>query len=109
MTLWVIRILFLVLSVAAGFEIKQVSPELIGAPHSGLWGMLAGFGFGGVLIAIDEMIKGFSLRAFSAATFGLLLGSFIAWIIDRSQLFIHVDEATQWIVRLSLFIGFGYI
>ena len=38
-------------------------------------GLLFGFGFGGLLIAIDEMLKGFSLRAFSAATFGLFLGS----------------------------------
>ncbi len=35
------------------------------------FGFLFGFGFGGLLIAIDEMLKGFSLRAFSATSFGL--------------------------------------
>ena len=40
-----------------------------------LFGMVIGFGFGGLLIAMDEMLKGFSLRAFSATTFGLLLGT----------------------------------
>ncbi len=37
--------------------------------------MLIGFGLGGLCVAIDEMLKGFSLRAFSAATFGLFLGT----------------------------------
>ena len=47
-------------------------------------GVIIGFGFGGLLIAVDEMLKGFSLRGFSAATFGLMLGTLIAWLIDRS-------------------------
>jgi uncharacterized protein YacL len=109
MTLWVIRILFLSMCTVGGYEICQVRPELISSEHSGLFGAMVGFGFGGFLIAIDEMVKGISLRAFSATTFGLLLGTVIAWLIDRSELFIYVDPKTQWIVRLSLFIGFGYI
>ncbi len=109
MTLWVIRILFLALCSVGGYEVSQVRPELISGEHGGLYGLLAGFGFGGFLIAIDEMVKGLSLRAFSATTFGLLLGTVIAWLIDRSELFIYVEGRTQWIVRLALFIGFGYI
>ena len=45
--------------------------------------MIIGFGFGWLMIAIDEMLKGFSLRAFSAITFGLLLGTVVAWLIDE--------------------------
>ncbi len=56
----------------AGFEISQVTPRI--CVGKGGLGMLFGFGFGGLLIAIDEMLKGFSLRAFSATTFGLFLG-----------------------------------
>ena len=63
-----------------------------------------------MLIGIDEMLKGFSLRAFSAATFGLMLGTLMAWMIDRSGLFVYVDEEpTRWVIRLSLFLAFGYI
>src|SRR5207244_2108260 len=52
----------------------------------------------------------FSLRAFSAATFGLLLGTIIAWTFDRSGLFVYVDEEpTRWLIRLCLFLSFGYI
>jgi uncharacterized protein YacL len=110
MALWVIRILFLMMCTVAGYAISQVRPEFVVANHSGLIGMVIGFGFGWVMIAIDEMLKGFSLRAFSATTFGLLLGSVVALLIDRSGLFeFKADETTRWIIRLCLFLSFGYI
>src|SRR5204863_8929882 len=68
-----------------------------------------GFGLGGVIVGIDHMLKGFSLRAFSAATFGLMLGALAAWLVDRTELFIYADEKTRWVVRLGLFLAFGYI
>ena len=106
MSLWVIRIFFLGLCTLGGYAISQVRPELINAEW---WWTGVGFGLGGVLIAIDEMLKGFSLRAFSAATFGLLLGTAVAWMFDNSKLFIYADQETGWMIRLGLFIGFGYI
>jgi uncharacterized protein YacL len=110
MALWVIRILFLSLSTIGGFAISQVSPDFLQFRYSWLMGIGIGFGFGGFLIAIDEMLKGFSLRAFSAITFGLLLGTVVALLVDRSGLFDNVDQTpTRWIIRLALFVGFGYI
>lgn len=107
MALWVIRILFLLLCTSGGYAVTQVDPSFVG---KGLYGSLIGFAFGGLLIGIDEMLKGFSLRAFSAATFGLMLGAFIAWMIDTSGLFVYVeDEPDRWLIRLGLFIGFSYI
>ncbi|HOW67735.1 MAG TPA: twitching motility protein PilT [Candidatus Paceibacterota bacterium] len=106
MSLWFIRILFLSLCIAGGYAISQVQPDLI---SSGWRGVLIGFGLGGVLVAIDEMLKGFSLRAFSAASFGLMLGCLVAWLIDQSQLFIYAEERIRWIIRLAMFLGFGYI
>ena len=110
MALWVIRILFLLLCTTGGYAVSQVRPEFVSLPHSGFLGVLVGFGFGWLMIAIDEMLKGFSLRAFSATTFGLLLGTVVALLIDQSGLFENVEEKpTRWIIRLSLFLSFGYI
>jgi len=110
MALWLIRILFLLLCATAGYAVSQVRPEFVSLPHSGLLGLAVGFGFGWLMIAVDEMLKGFSLRAFSATTFGLLLGTVVALLIDRSGLFENVVEMpTRWLIRLSLFLSFGYI
>ncbi|HHY87143.1 MAG TPA: TRAM domain-containing protein [Verrucomicrobia bacterium] len=106
MTLWVIRILFLALCTVAGFAVSQVRPELV---HYGWAGALIGFGFGWLMIAVDEMLKGFSLRAFSATTFGLLLGNVVALLIDNSGLFDHTDAPVRWLIRLGLFLSFSYV
>lgn len=92
-----------------GYAVSQVRPEYVGSSYGGVLGMIIGFGFGGLLIAVDEMLKGFSLRAFSATTFGLLLGMVVAVLIDRSGLFEKVDENTRLLVRLGLFLAFSYI
>jgi uncharacterized protein YacL len=107
--LWAIRLLFLSLCTMGGFAISQVRPEYIGVSHSGLLGMMMGFGFGGLMIAVDEMLKGFSLRAFSATTFGLLLGTVVALLVDSSGLFANAPDNVRWLIRLGLFLSFGYI
>lgn len=106
MSFWVIRILFLSLCIMGGYAVTELRPELI---NGGIYGVLLGFGMGGLLIAVDEMLKGFSLRAFSAATFGLFLGTMMAWMIDHSELFAFASEDKRWLIRLCLFLSFGYI
>jgi uncharacterized protein YacL len=105
-SLWVIRIFFVSLCTLAGYAVSQVQPELI---SSGLQGIVIGFGLAWLLIAIDEMLKGFSLRAFSAASFGLFLGLLVAEMMDHSGLFSYADGRLQWLIRLGLFVSFGYI
>jgi len=111
MTIWVIRILFLFLCTVAGYAVSELHPLFVGVPNAGIYGMMIGFGFGWVMIAIDEMIKGFSLRAFSATTFGLFLGMVIALLVDQSGIFAGQDpnDPTRRMVRICLFLSFGYI
>jgi uncharacterized protein YacL len=99
------------LCTVGGYAVSQVRPEFVSASYAGVFGSVIGFGFGWLMIAIDEMLKGFSLRAFSATTFGLLLGTVVALLIDRSGLFDMVEEAspTRWLIRLGLFLSFSYI
>jgi uncharacterized protein YacL len=92
----------------AGYAISQAE-GFAGVAHNGILGSVTGFGFGGVLIAVDEMLKGFSLRAFSATTFGLLLGSLVALLLDHSGLFEGADPNTRLLIRIALFVSFGYI
>lgn len=106
MNIWVIRVFFMLLCTAAGFSISQVRPDLL--DHAG-WASVIGFGCGGLVVAVDEMLKGFSIRAFSAATAGLAVGTLMAWIVDRSGLFDFAGEEVRWIIRLGLFLGFSYL
>jgi uncharacterized protein YacL len=102
----VIRISFLSLCILGGYAVSQLKSDLI---PSAWQGVAIGFGFGGLLIAIDEMLKGFSLRAFSSATFGLILGTAIATMVDHSGIFQFSVEGQRWLIRLCLFLGFSYI
>jgi uncharacterized protein YacL len=105
-SLWAVRIFFLALCTVGGYEISQVRPEWI---NSGPTGLLIGFGLGGLCVALDELLKGFSLRAFSAATFGLCLGALVAGLLDRSGLFADTDDPQRRVIRLGLFLSFSYL
>ena len=77
MALWVIRILFLGLCTTGGFAVSQVRSEWVGYSHSGLLGMVIGFGFGWLMIAVES--AGLCILS------GIGIGTFIATFTKSAQ------------------------
>lgn len=103
LTVNLLRVLFVTFCTAIG---SIISSEAQGNVFPGLFGGLA---FGLLLVLIDRVLKGFSLRAFSSATLGLLLGLFFANLLLASQILRYQSETTQWAARLIVYCAFGYL
>jgi len=102
-TVNLLRVLFVTFCAAIG---SLISGELQGRTMPGLLiGLLAGL----IIVLIDRMLKGISLRAFSSATFGLLLGLIFADLLAASEVLRFQPETTQWVVRLIVYSTFAYL
>lgn len=103
LTVNLLRVLFVTFCAAVG---SSVTVESLDDPWRGL---LIGLAFGLALVLVDRLLKGFSLRAFSSATLGLLLGLFFANLLISSQILRYQSEFTQWAARLVVYCAFGYL
>ena len=75
-----------------------------------MWpGIIFGLLLGLVVVLIDRLLKGFSLRAFSSATFGLLLGWAFSRLLLASQFLAYLPPPTQWAIGLIVYCTFGYL
>jgi uncharacterized protein YacL len=83
-----------------------VGTEMLG---SAVPGVVLGAVFGLAVVLADRLLKGVSLRAFSSATFGLLLGLLFATLLMASEVLRFQPETTQWAVRLVVYCTFGYL
>ena len=77
----VVRAIFFALSVFVGIAIA------FGFQQPAWIGAFSGAGFMGLLLLLDLVFARFSMRDFSHATLGLLIGVFSAWLITRIGLF----------------------
>jgi uncharacterized protein YacL len=102
-TVNLLRVLFVTFCAAIG---AIASSELRGSMWPGVvFGLLLGL----VVVLIDRLLKGFSLRAFSSASFGLLLGWIFARLLVASQIFAYLPGSTQWAIGLVVYCTFGYL
>lgn len=103
LTVNLLRVLFVTFCAAIGAIISSEVKEMA-------WpGVVLGVVLGLVVVLIDRLLKGFSLRAFSSATFGLLLGLLFANLLAASDVLHYQGETTQWMARLIVYATFGYL
>ena len=88
-------------------------------------GLLGGLGVAAFFIWIESLMKGFTLRGFSTATFGLAVGLLCAWLLTRVQIAELVElafraqlgesgntdvvTALKLAIDVSLFASFGFL
>jgi uncharacterized protein YacL len=102
-TVNLLRVLFVTFCVMIG---ATVSAELQG---NSIPGLLLGATLGLSIVLIDRLLKGFSLRVFSSATFGLLLGLLFANLLIASDVLRYQSDTVQWIARLAVYCTFAYL
>ena len=103
LTLNLLRALFLTFCAAIG---GMVTVE---TQRNAIPGILIGALLGLLLVLADRLLKGFSLRVFSSATFGLILGLLFANLLLASQILRYQSETTQWAARLIVYCAFAYV
>jgi uncharacterized protein YacL len=115
-TLRIIRIFFFAMCLAAGLLVGYAVPEW--DEYRWVAGIVAGC-IGALVILVDILLKGFSLRGLSALTFGLFIGWLMAKFIVTSPLFdfpFDRDDGlgqllaqNMYLLRLTLFVVLMYL
>lgn len=64
--------------------------------------------FGMAVVLFDRLLRGISLRIFSSATFGLLMGTVFARLLIGSNVLENVPQTTQWLISLLVYSTAAY-
>jgi uncharacterized protein YacL len=105
-TLLPIRLVFIALCAAAGWLVCYTIREW---DQFRVLAVAIGFLIGSLVVLVDVMLKGFSLRGLSAITFGLGVGSLISYMVGVSPLLTEGDPQTIYLARLGLFLVCTYL
>lgn len=103
-----IRLVFVGLCAAAGW---LVSLTILAGDRHRVVAVFIGLLIGFLVVLVDVLLKGFSLRGLSAITFGIGVGLLIAHMVGASPLLEQgtLDPSTIYLVRLSLFVVCPYL
>ncbi|MFO8027955.1 MAG: twitching motility protein PilT [Opitutales bacterium] len=108
-TLYILRAFFLILSFFACLLLNYVVDE---------WSLAlvlsVGMSIAVLVILVDLLLEGFSLRGLSAITFGLAVGGLIAYLLAASPLFEPLEQdpdlgETLYLARLALYVICMYL
>ncbi|QYM78180.1 TRAM domain-containing protein [Horticoccus luteus] len=105
-TIIAIRGVFVALCAASGWLVCYTVRE-----WDHYWWLAAGIGLliGLLVVLVDVLLKGFSLRGLSAITFGLAVGALISYLVGTSPLFDKGEDQIVFLARLALFIVSTYL
>ncbi|HTX66146.1 MAG TPA: PIN domain-containing protein [Opitutaceae bacterium] len=105
-TLLPIRLIFVAVCMTSGWLVcYSISDWDAYRLRAALIGLLIGV----LVVLVDVMLKGFSLRGLSAITFGLAVGLLIAFFLSVSPLFKNGDPQVVYLFQLALFIVCSYL
>ncbi|MFI5336904.1 MAG: PIN/TRAM domain-containing protein [Opitutales bacterium] len=105
-TLTVVRLVFVVVCILGSWLVCYTIKEW---DRYRLVAMVVGALIGLLVVLVDVLLKGFSLRGLTAMTFGLGMGAIVAWLISSSPLLDQGDPQIIYLVRLTLFITCTYL
>ncbi len=105
-TLLPIRVIFIVLCATAGWLVAYTIREW---DEYRVVATFVGMLIGVLVVLVDLMLKGFSLRGLSALSFGLGAGTLIAHLLSTSPLFGEGDPQVIYLMRLALFLIVTYL
>lgn len=105
-TLLPIRLVFVALCAAGGWLVCYAITDW---DQYRAIAVAVGLCIGLLVVLVDVMLKGFSLRGLSAVTFGIAAGSLVAYLVGASPLLEHGDPTLIYLVRLALFLIGPYL
>lgn len=105
-TLLPIRLVFVALCAAAGWLVCYTITDW---DHYRGIAVAVGLFIGVLVVLVDVLLKGFSLRGLSAVTLGIALGTLVAHLVGSSPLLEQGDPTRVYLVRLGLFLICPYL
>lgn len=103
LTINLLRALFVAFAACVG---SMIGDPLLGSPLAGL---LCGAAFGLGVVLADRLLHGISLRVFSSATLGLLVGFLFSKLLLSSKVLDLAPAQTQWVCSLVVYATFSYV
>jgi len=102
MTLWFIRVFFLIISTFVGVYIGSIH-------YSPVVGAFLGTAAGILLIVLEAQLKSVSVRGLSSMVFGLLLGVFMAKLVADILSLLPLGDYVHSVSRVILTVVFSYL
>ena len=103
LTINLLRALFVTFLICIGL---MIGDEILG---SAVAGGMTGAAVSLIVVLADRLLKGISLRAFSSATLGLLIGVLFSKLLLSSKVLALAAPQTQWVVGLLVYAVFSYV